>query len=121
MTEAYDKKLVELLAQELKHAGLRFQQGVYCAVSGPTYETPAEVRHLQIIGGKAVGMSTVPESIAANHLGLRVCALSIITNLAAGLSGHKLSHDEVTKMAKQLEGKFVPFLKHFTSALLSAK
>ncbi|MDZ4662608.1 MAG: purine-nucleoside phosphorylase [Pseudomonadota bacterium] len=121
MTEAYDKRLVELLAQELKRNGLRFQQGVYCGVSGPTYETPAEVRYLQTIGGKAVGMSTVPESIAANHLGLRVCALSIITNLAAGLSSNKLSHDEVTKMAKQLEGKFVPFLKHFTSALFSEK
>lgn len=121
MTEAYDKKLVALLAQELKRSGLRFQQGVYCGVSGPTYETPAEVKYLQIIGGRAVGMSTVPESIAANHLGLRVCALSIITNLAAGLSGHKLSHAEVTKMANQLEGKFVPFLKNFTAALFAEK
>ncbi len=121
MTEAYDKKIVELLARELRKAGLNFHQGIYCGVSGPTYETPAEVKYLQVIGGRAVGMSTVPESIAANHLGLRVGALSIITNMAAGLSGNKLSHDEVTKMAKQLEGKFVPFLKHFITSLLSEK
>jgi len=78
-------------------------------VSGPTYETPAEVRFLQTIGGQAVGMSTVPESIAANHLGLRVCAVSCITNPAAGIHTTKLTHDEVTAMANSVEQIFCDF------------
>src|SRR6185295_9946212 len=86
MTEAYDRKLIQLMEKELNKVSLKYFAGVYCGVSGPTYETPAEVRYLQTIGGQAVGMSTVPESIAANHLGLRVCALSCITNLASGLT-----------------------------------
>lgn len=119
MTEAYDKTLIDLMERELKKINFPYHKGVYCGVSGPTYETPAEVRYLQIIGGSAVGMSTVPESIAANHLGLRVCALSCITNLAAGLSEHKLSHDEVTRTAKLVELKFVEFLKSLITTLYS--
>ncbi len=117
MTEAYDRNLIQLMEKELTKIGLKNFTGVYCGVSGPTYETPAEVRYLQAIGGRAVGMSTVPESIAANHLGLRVCALSCITNLAAGLSDQKLSHDEVTRTAKQVESKFIAFLKGFVAEL----
>ncbi|OQW52419.1 MAG: purine-nucleoside phosphorylase [Proteobacteria bacterium SG_bin7] len=113
MTEAYDKNLIQIMERELAKVNLKYFTGVYCGVSGPTYETPAEVRYLQTIGGQAVGMSTVPESIAANHLGLRVCALSCITNLAAGLSDQKLSHDEVTRTAKQVENKFITFMKSF--------
>ncbi len=117
MTEAYDKTLNQLMEKQLAKASLRHFTGVYCGVSGPTYETPAEVRYLQAIGGRAVGMSTVPESIAANHLGLRVCALSCITNLAAGLSDQKLSHEEVTRTAKQVESKFIAFIKGFITEL----
>jgi purine-nucleoside phosphorylase len=113
MTEAYDSKLIELCSKYLKKSGLTFHKGIYCGVSGPTYETPAEVRYLQIIGGRAVGMSTVPEAIAANHLGLRVCALSCLTNLAAGLSPNKLSHEEVTETAYLVSEKFINFLKDF--------
>lgn len=113
MSEAYDKKLINIMEQLLQKQGAQFHKGIYCGVSGPTYETPAEVRYLKLIGGKAVGMSTVPETIAANHLGLRVAALSCITNLAAGISSHKLSHDEVTETAKRVELQFTAFLKEF--------
>jgi purine-nucleoside phosphorylase len=117
MSEAYDRKLNEKMAEILTEKGIVHWRGIYCAVSGPTYETPAEVRYLQMLGGKAVGMSTVPESIAANHLGLRVCALSCITNAAAGISKQKLSHAEVTDTAKAVADKFCDFLKDFTSSL----
>ncbi len=113
MTEAYDRKFVELMEQTFKEMNSRYHKGIYCGVTGPTYETPAEVRYLKLIGGKAVGMSTVPEAIAANHLGLRVAALSCITNLAAGISRNKLSHEEVTDNAKKVEQQFVNFLKSF--------
>lgn len=116
MSEAYDRKLSERMAEILTKMGIRFSRGIYCGVSGPTYETPAEVRYLQMIGGRAVGMSTVPESIAANHLGLRVCALSCITNPAAGLSVGRLSHDEVTQTAKLVEQTFCEFLKEFITS-----
>ena len=111
MTEAYDKKIVTIMESIFTEQQTRFHKGIYCGVTGPTYETPAEVRYLKGIGGKAVGMSTVPETIAANHLGLRVGAVSCITNLAAGISSNKLSHDEVTETAKLVEIKFTNFLK----------
>ncbi len=117
MTEAYDRKLATKMAEVLTAMSAKFFRGVYCGVSGPTYETPSEVRYLQLLGGKAVGMSTVPETIAANHLGLRVCALSCITNLAAGLSQNKLSHDEVTETARAVEAKFGKFLVDFISTI----
>lgn len=117
MTEAYDRKLIEKMEHIFQKQSVRYHKGVYCGVSGPTYETPAEVRYLKMIGGKAVGMSTVPEAIAANHLGLRVAALSCITNLAAGLSRQKLSHTEVTETARQVEQKFTAFLKDFIASI----
>ncbi len=113
MTEAYDKNMIQIMEEVLQNQKTRYHKGIYCGVSGPTYETPAEVRYLKMIGGKAVGMSTVPESIAANHLGLRVAAVSCITNLAAGISQKKLSHQEVTDTAKRVEQKFTTFLKEF--------
>lgn len=116
MSEAYDRKLNEKMAEVLLRHGIRHSRGIYCGVSGPTYETPAEVRYLKQIGGSAVGMSTIPETIAANHLGLRVCALSCITNPAAGISKQKLSHDEVTQTAKMVESKFSAFLKDIVIA-----
>ncbi|MGE0631211.1 MAG: purine-nucleoside phosphorylase [Pseudobdellovibrionaceae bacterium] len=117
MTEAYDRSLIEKMESILKANKARFHKGIYCGVSGPTYETPAEVRFLSQIGGKAVGMSTVPEVIAANHLGLRVCALSCITNLAAGISKKKLTHEEVTHTAKVVEKEFCAFLRSFVNEL----
>jgi purine-nucleoside phosphorylase len=117
MTEAYDRKLIAGLVDVFKKRKISYHQGVYAGVSGPTYETPAEVRFLKMIGCSAVGMSTVPETIAANHLGLRVAALSCITNLAAGLSAHKLTHQEVTETAKRVEKDFAAVLSDFITNL----
>jgi purine-nucleoside phosphorylase len=117
MTEAYDRKLISMMETIFSQLGFRYHKGVYCGVTGPTYETPAEVRYLKMIGGKAVGMSTVPEVIAANHLGLRIAALSCITNLAAGISSKKLSHEEVTDTAKKFEIQFTTLLKEFVSQI----
>ncbi len=117
MTEAYDRKMISQLEQICIQNKIRFHKGVYGGLSGPTYETPAEVRYLKLIGCQAVGMSTVPETIAANHLGLRVAALSCITNLAAGISKTKLSHQEVTETAKRVEKQFALLLKNFLREL----
>lgn len=117
MTEAYDKKMVAKLESIFQKKNIRYHKGVYGGVSGPTYETPAEIRFLKIIGCSAVGMSTVPETIAANHLGLKVAALSCITNLAAGISKHKLTHVEVTETAKRVEQDFSYVIKEFITQL----
>jgi purine-nucleoside phosphorylase len=117
MTEAYDKNLRTKLEEAIKKSSVVAHKGIYCAVSGPTYETPAEVRYLRMIGGSAVGMSTVPEVIAANHLGLKVCGVSCITNKAAGISSQKLSHNEVTETAKKVETQFSAFVSDFIASL----
>lgn len=113
MTEAYDRELISVAEKILRSQKTFFHKGIYVGVTGPTYETPAEIRMFKSFGGKAVGMSTVPEVIAANHLGIRVMAISCITNLAAGVSQTKLTHVEVTETAKKVEEKFCAFLKEF--------
>lgn len=95
LSEAYSRTCIESLQQTAAELGIPLHSGVYAGLLGPTYETPAEVRMLRALGADAVGMSTVPESIAANHLGVRVAGISCITNLAAGLSTQKLTHQEV--------------------------
>jgi purine-nucleoside phosphorylase len=104
MTEAYAPDCIEVLEAAASELGIKVQRGVYAGVLGPTYETPAEVRMLRTLGGDAVGMSTVPEAIAANHLGVRVAGLACITNLAAGLSPRKLTHPEVVENVKLSAG-----------------
>jgi purine-nucleoside phosphorylase len=101
LSEAYSKDCVEILKIAAKDLGIEVHQGVYAGLLGPTYETPAEIRMYRTLGADAVGMSTVPESIAANHLGVRVCGMSCITNLAAGLSPQKLSHEEVIENGRK--------------------
>ena len=117
MSEAYDKKLANQLETVFKKNKIRHHRGVYGGLTGPTYETPAEVRYLKNIGCSAVGMSTVSECIAANHMGLRVAAISCISNLAAGISKHKLSHDEVTETGRRVERQFTAALKDFVLTL----
>lgn len=95
MTVAYDRELRRLAATLAAEAGFRVQDGVYCGLLGPSYETPAEIRMLATLGGTVVGMSTVQEVIAARHLGMRVLVLSLVTNLAAGISPEPLTHTEV--------------------------
>ena len=103
LTETYDKKLQELLFKAGKISKLKLQRGVYIAVSGPSYETPAEIRAYVKLGADAVGMSTVPEAIVARQCGMRVAAVSCITNLAAGISKGNLSHAEVLETAERVK------------------
>jgi purine-nucleoside phosphorylase len=100
LSEAYFKEGVEVLKKAAAELGFPIHAGVYAGLLGPTYETPAEIRMLRTLGADAIGMSTVPETIAANHLGVRVAGVSCITNLAAGLSPQKLSHDEVIENSR---------------------
>lgn len=113
MSNAYDSTLIELMELAFSNLNLKFHKGVYAGLTGPSYETPAEIKYLQTIGAGAAGMSTVPESIAANHMGMKVAGVSCITNLAAGISPNKLSHDEVTENANKAAASFMSFLKEF--------
>lgn len=117
MTDLYSKNLREKIVASFKELKLDFQVGVYCGLSGPTYETPSEVEYVRRIGGDAVGMSTVPEAIAARHMGVEVAGISCITNLAAGMTGHALSHAEVTDTGKLVEEKFAAVLKNLIPRL----
>jgi purine-nucleoside phosphorylase len=106
MTEAYTGEVRQTILRAATELSLDIRQGVYAGMAGPTYETPAEIRMVQTIGGDAVGMSTVPEVIAANHSGMRVGGVSCITNLAAGLGQEKLDHAEVKEVAARVREKF---------------
>ena len=117
MTEAYDKELRAKLESIFKTNGVRYQKGIYGGLSGPTYETPAEVRYLKMIGCSAVGMSTVSECIVANHMGMKVSGISCITNLAAGIASHKLSHNDVTETATKVEAAFTKALMDFVAVI----
>jgi purine-nucleoside phosphorylase len=110
MTEAYYPELRKLAQQVAQEQGIELQGGIYAGLRGPVYETPAEVRMLRALGADAVGMSTVPEVIAANHMGMKVLGISCVTNQAAGLSGHKLSHQEVMETAEHTKVRFVNLL-----------
>jgi purine-nucleoside phosphorylase len=114
LTEAYDKKLRELLFRAGKIARMKLRRGIYLAVSGPNYETPAEIRAFARLGADAVGMSTVPEAIAARQCGVNVAAISCITNLAAGISKEKLSHEEVLETAQKVKILAAKLLKNFS-------
>ncbi len=99
MTEAYDRSLRTAFEAAAEKSGIELHQGVYMWFSGPSFETPAEIRMARVMGADAVGMSTVPEVILARFLGLRVAACSVVTNLAAGMTGEELSHQETKDMA----------------------
>jgi purine-nucleoside phosphorylase len=110
MTTAYDPELRALAAAAGNDVGLTLREGVYAGLPGPQYETPAEVRMLRVLGADLAGMSTVPEVIAAVHMGARVLGLSCCTNLAAGISPHKLSHAEVTETAARVRDQFIALI-----------
>jgi purine-nucleoside phosphorylase len=107
MCEAYDKELRRMAKKSAEEISLEIKEGIYAFTQGPMYETPAEVRALRTLGADAVGMSTVPEVIAARHGGIKVLGLSCITNMAAGIGIEPLSHEEVMKNAQNIEDKFV--------------
>lgn len=106
MSEIYDRKLREIILQAGRNTGVSLQQGVYVQLTGPSYETPAEIRMCRAMGADAVGMSTACEAVAARHMGLRVCGISCITNMAAGMSGQPLNHREVQETADRVAEEF---------------
>lgn len=111
MTRAYDPWMNTQAREAAGDTTVRLEEGIYAAMLGPSYETPAEIRMLRGMGADAVGMSTVPEVIALRHAGVRVAAISCITNLAAGMSTAALSHDEVADTARQVEASFIKLLR----------
>ena len=117
MSDAYSQHYRKQFMKLANENNQKLFEGIYCMYSGPNFETPAEINALQVIGGNAVGMSTVPEVIVANHCGLHVIALSIITNYAAGLSSSKLSHEETLEQASLTEKKVLKLIKNFISFL----
>jgi purine-nucleoside phosphorylase len=111
MTEAYSKRLRAAAKDVAAGLGHTMQEGVYAALSGPSYETPAEIRYLRTIGADLVGMSTAAEAIAANHAGLEVLGISCVTNVAAGLGEGKLDHEEVLEVGRNSAAFFIALLK----------
>lgn len=110
MSEAYDRRLRDVAEQACRAVGIGHHRGVYVAMTGPSYETPAEIRMARVLGADAVGMSTVPEVIAARHMGLRVVGLSCLTNLAAGVSARKLDHREVLETGERVKAALLDVL-----------
>jgi purine-nucleoside phosphorylase len=111
MTNAYDKRFREMAVGQGNRLGIGIDEGVYAALAGPSYETPAEIRYLKTIGADLVGMSTVPEVIAARHSDMRVLGISCVTNAAAGILDQPLNHREVLETAARVKGEFVALLK----------
>ena len=110
MSEAYDPRLREIAEKACWKAGVTVRKGVYLALSGPSYETPAEIRMLRTLGADAVGMSTVPEVIAARHMGIRVLGISCITNMAAGVTKRPLDHREVLEVGEKVKAGLIEVL-----------
>ena len=113
MSSVYDKRLQNEIKEAARITGVDLQKGVYVQLSGPSYETPAEIRMLRNLGADAAGMSTVVEAIAANHMGLRVAGISCITNMAAGILNQPLNHEEVKATADQVKEKFEKLVMEF--------
>jgi purine-nucleoside phosphorylase len=111
MTQAYAKAYREFAREEGQKLGMTLHEGVYVGLLGPSYETPAEIRYLRTIGADLVGMSTVGEVIAARHMGIKVLAISCVTNMAAGILDQTLSHAEVLETAQRVRGQFEALLK----------
>lgn len=117
MSEAYDRKLIEHAKECADALGLHVQEGVYVGNTGPIYETSAEIKMLRTLGGDAVGMSTVPEVIVANHAGLHVLGVSCISNMAAGILDQPLSHGEVIETTEKVREDFLNFVKRVIKTL----
>jgi purine-nucleoside phosphorylase len=110
MTTAYSERLRGLAREAAKAAGIKVEEGVYVAVTGPSYETPAEIRAFRTLGADAVGMSTVPETIVARHMGIEVAGISCITNMAAGVLPEPLVHEEVMATTARVRDQFIALL-----------
>jgi purine-nucleoside phosphorylase len=111
MTEVYSKRLRALADAAARDLGLAIEHGIYIAVHGPSYETPAEIRAFRVLGADAVGMSTVPEAIVARQMGIEVLGISCISNMAAGILPHPLHHDEVMETTQRVRAEFIALLE----------
>jgi purine-nucleoside phosphorylase len=111
MTQAYWRSYREIALEEAKRIGINVHEGVYAALLGPSYETPAEIRYLRTIGADLVGMSSVPEVIAARHMGIRVLGISCVTNMASGIVDRPLDHAEVLATGERVKGQFIALLR----------
>ena len=120
MTEAYSKQLRQLAKSAAVEEGFVLEEGIYLATPGPSFETPAEIRAFQSLGATLVGMSTVPETIVARHMGIEVLGISCVTNLAAGLSATPLSHEEVFETGRRVEGRLAGLLKRLAPRIAVA-
>jgi purine-nucleoside phosphorylase len=111
MTEAYPKNYRQMALEAGRRLGLQLSEGIYAALLGPSYETPAEIRFLRTIGADLVGMSTVPEVIVARQMGIKVLAISCVTNMAAGVTDHPINHEEVLEIGRKIAGQFKELLR----------
>ncbi len=111
MSEVYSRDLQELATEEARDLGITARRGVYAALAGPSYETPAEIHMLRAFGADAVGMSTVPEAIVARHMGMKVLGISCITNMAAGISEAPINHEEVMETGQKVRESFTQLLR----------
>jgi len=120
MTQAYDREFQRFVTEEGKKLGQNIHNGVYLAVQGPSYETPAEIYSFRAIGADLVGMSTVPEVIAARHSGIRVLGISCVTNMAAGTTDAPLNQEEVLEIAARIKPQFIALLRAVTPRISEA-
>jgi purine-nucleoside phosphorylase len=120
MTEAYSKRLRALAKETATEEGFALEEGVYLATPGPSFETPAEIRAFRALGATLVGMSTVPETIVARHMGIQVLGISCVTNLAAGLGATPLSHEEVSETGRQVEQRLASLLARLAPKIAAA-
>lgn len=121
MSEVYNKELCQIIRDTASRLNIPLQEGVYCQLTGPTFETPAEVRMLTTLGADAVGMSTASEAVAARHAGIKVCGISCITNQAAGISPTPLSHEEVFETGNRVAPLFRQLVKESIMAMGEAQ
>jgi purine-nucleoside phosphorylase len=117
MSSAYDVDLRNTVKQIATDLGIDLKEGVYCMMSGPTYETPAEIRMIRILGGDAAGMSTAPEVIVAKHQGMKVLGISCMTNMAAGILDQPLSHEEVMETSENVKSKFITLMNNIIKTI----
>jgi purine-nucleoside phosphorylase len=117
MTEVYSRELQEIVVEEARDMAVEVRRGIYAALSGPSYETPAEIHMLRTFGADAVGMSTVPEAIVARHMGMSVLGISCITNMAAGISDVPINHEEVMETGQRVRAIFAELLRKVIARL----
>jgi purine-nucleoside phosphorylase len=121
MSEVYSREYQEIAVAEAHAMGLELRRGIYAAMSGPSYETPAEIRMLRTLGADVVGMSTVPEAIVARHMGMNILGISCVTNMAAGLLDQPINHDEVIETGERVHETFKELLRRVIPKLVSSQ